>query len=70
MCENENMLFSSNKNNTIITICYGRKKEWKDINDAIIFFLDCYYSSEGNEKNRYEKILSKLFNGNTICSDE
>jgi hypothetical protein len=56
-------------NELIITICYDKKTIWYSRNEAISFFLNCYFSSEGSEKARYEKILKELIEGKNECKD-
>lgn len=38
--------------------------------DQIDFYAHCVKSSEGNDKKRYNKILSELINGCEWCSDQ
>lgn len=40
--------------------CYGQTKEYKTRQEAIAFFRECYYGSEGAEQARYSKILMDL----------
>ena len=56
-------------NELIITICYGKKTNWNSRNEAISFFLTCYFSSEGSERERYEKIIKQLIEGKSECKD-
>lgn len=56
-------------NELIITICYDKKTIWYSRNEAISFFLNCYFFSEGSEKARYEKILKELIEGKNECKD-
>lgn len=56
-------------NELIITICYDKKTIWNSRNEAISFFLNWYFSSEGSEKERYEKILKQLIDGKNECKD-
>ncbi len=54
---------------TIITICYGRERKWSSREEAIVFFKEGVYESDGAEKCRYANILVKLLDGLTVCSD-
>lgn len=53
----------------ITTICYGEKTIWNSRNEAISFFLTCYFSSEGSERERYEKIIKQLIDEKSECKD-
>ena len=55
---------------SVITICYGQKQEWKSRNEAMLFFLQGILECDGSEKERYETILTKLMLGSKECSDE
>lgn len=61
--KNENRVFS------VKTVCYKNERFWDDRNDAINFFQDCVYNSEGAEQNRYLTILSQLMTGAIIATD-
>lgn len=51
--------------------CYGQTKEYKTRQEAIAFFRECYYGSEGAEQARYSKILMDLmFTDKNEISDE
>ena len=54
----------------VITICYGKKREWENREDARAFFADGVLNSEGSEQRRYATILAKLEIGMYVCSDE
>lgn len=54
----------------ITTVCYGRTREWTSVEEALQFFLVCILSSDGSEKERYERIVVGLKSGKTMCSDE
>lgn len=56
-------------NEVIITICYGKKTIWNSRNEAIGFFITCCFSSEGSERERYEKIIKQLTEGKSECKD-
>lgn len=54
----------------VTTICYGKERKWESRLDAFHFFTNCYLNSEGNEQERYGKILYQLRTKNDICTDE
>lgn len=54
----------------IITICYGRRQEWRSRKEAEDFFMDGVFNSEGAEQARYLRIIQKLRDGNMIATDE
>lgn len=53
----------------ITTICYNKPQHWKNRKEAIQFFTEAVYATEGSEKERYNKILTELLTGKTICKD-
>lgn len=55
---------------TITTECYGRIKKWESREEAIAYFTEGVYHSEGSEQMRYLRILEQLTNGKTTCTDE
>lgn len=59
----------STKSTTVTTICYGKTETWKSRKEAIAFYTECFYCSEGSEHERYANILMDLQNGKTICRD-
>jgi len=59
-----------NKLDSVKTICYGKEELWDDRKDAINFFEEGIYASEGSERDRYCTIVSKLKAGYKECSDE
>ena len=58
------------KKGKVKTICYGKEKTWNEREEAISFFTEGIYNSEGAEQQRYIKILTDLKSGKSICSDE
>lgn len=54
----------------VVTICYGKKREWSSRNEAIAFYVDCMLHSEGAEQERYLEIYLDLMAGKTLCLDE
>ena len=52
------------------TICYGKVDEWENRNDAIKFFQECAFASDGSEKERYMKVLLGLISGFSVCTDD
>lgn len=54
----------------VVTICYGKKREWASRNEAIAFYVDCMLNSEGAEQERYLEIYIDLMAGKTLCLDE
>lgn len=49
----------------MVTItCYGKTKEYETREEVIAFFKDCYFCSEGAERERYAKILMELIFSN------
>ena len=54
----------------IKTLCYGKIKEFNSTKEAKDFYLDCYYSSEGSERERYSNILMGILDGQKIAYDD
>lgn len=54
----------------VVTICYGKRREWESRNEAIAFYVDCMLHSEGAEQERYLEIYIDLMAGKTLCLDE
>lgn len=52
------------------TVCYGEKRNWKTMDEALEFFLEGMMSSEGSERDRYATIYAKLKNGLLFATDE
>lgn len=51
--------------------CYGQNKEYKSQLEAVAFFKECYFGSEGAEQERYTRILMDLmFTDKNEISDE
>jgi hypothetical protein len=53
----------------VICKCYGKEQEFKNIEEAKAFFLECMMCSEGAERERYTEIYSQLEEGKTYCTD-
>lgn len=56
--------------NTVTTVCYGIKREWKNREEAQAFFNEGVMSSEGSERDRYINVLIRLHEGLDYCTDE
>lgn len=54
----------------VTCICYGQKQTFKSRSDAIRFFTECMFNSEGSERDRYCTIVEKLYRGEDMCSDD
>lgn len=65
----ENLQLLHESDNSVITICYNKKKKWSNRQDAIDFFYDGMMSTEGSESDRYKKIYSELISGEKLCTD-
>lgn len=48
---------------------YNKIKEFKDVETAKAFFLDCMRNSEGSEQSRYVQVYTQLLDGHTYCTD-
>lgn len=44
----------------VYTICYNTLDVWENKQDAIEFYTECFYNSEGCEHERYANILADL----------
>ena len=49
---------------------YNQVQEFKDIETAKAFFLDCMKNSEGAEQSRYVQVYTQLLDGHTYCTDD
>lgn len=49
--------------------CYG-ETETRERKDALDFYLDCMYNSEGAERDRYVNIYLGLMAGQKVVKDE
>lgn len=54
----------------IKVICYNKERTWEDRNEAIRFYRQCAFSSEGSEQRRYVNILSDLYANKDLCVDD
>ena len=59
-----------NPNRKVTTVCYGKKKEWDDREEAQAYFLEAMMNSDGAEHDRYSGIYIQLQNGLDYCTDE
>ena len=57
------------ENDPVTVTCYGKKKKTNRL-DAIAFYTDCAYCSEGAEFIRYAHILLDLYAGRKDPADE
>jgi hypothetical protein len=57
------------KNDKVVTVCYGERKEWNSREEARLFFLEGMITCEGAESERYARIYSKLISGLQVCTD-
>ena len=53
----------------VYTNCYGSLSVYKNKNDALKFYNECYLLSEGAERERYASILFALNNNESIAYD-
>lgn len=59
-----------NPKREVTTVCYGKKQEWKDREEASKYFLEVMMNSDGSEHDRYSGIYLQLQNGLDYCTDE
>ena len=59
-----------NPNRKVTTVCYGKKKEWEDREEAQAYFLEAMSTSDGAELDRYTGIYIQLIHGLDFCTDE
>ena len=59
-----------NPNRKVTTVCYGKKQEWDDREEAQAYFLEAMMNSDGAEHDRYSGIYIQLQNGLDYCTDE
>lgn len=59
----ENLQLLHESDNSVVTICYNKKKKRPNRQDAIEFFYDGMMSTEGSESDRYQKIYGELIFG-------
>lgn len=53
----------------IVIECYGKIQTFDTREKAVEFYTECFYGSEGAERDRYIRILSDLHEGRYHCSD-
>ena len=53
----------------IITITYGREREWDSRKEAMDFFWEGVLSCDGAERDRYLNVYNELKNGGFVCTD-
>ena len=56
------------KKDLVKIICYG-KEQIMERQEAIKFYLDCMYCSEGAERDRYVNIYLGLLDGEKVVRD-
>ena len=54
----------------VTTICYGKEDKWNDRWEAVDFFMEGVYASDGSDRDRYETILKRLLARERVCSDD
>ena len=59
-----------NPNRKVTTVCYGKKQDWDDREEAQAYFLEAMMNSDGAEHDRYSGIYIQLQNGLDYCTDE
>ena len=59
-----------NPNRKVTTVCYGKKQEWDDREEAQAYFLEAMMNSDGAQHDRYSGIYIQLQNGLDYCTDE
>ena len=59
-----------NPDRKVTTVCYGKKQEWDDREEAQAYFLEAMMSSDGAERDRYSGIYIQLIHGLSCCTDE
>ena len=59
-----------NPKRKVTTVCYGKKQEWSDREEAQAYFLEAMMNSDGSEHDRYSGIFIQLQNGLDYCTDE
>ena len=55
---------------TVKTVCYGEERIWDDRAEAVAYFMDAMFGSDGSERERYTNIYQKLLMGLEVCSDD
>lgn len=48
------------KDDKVTVICYGKEEIWDSRYEAIEFYTDAMYGSDGSERDRYVNILGDL----------
>lgn len=69
LCEGLMERMGMRDDDAVVTICYGKREEWKTRKEAKDFYLRAMMASEGSEHQRYATIYQKLSTGMTECSD-
>ena len=59
-----------NPDRKVTTVCYGKKQEWNDREEAQAYFLEAMMTSDGAEHDRYSGIYIQLIHGLSYCTDE
>ena len=58
-----------NPNRKVTTVCYGKKQEWDDREEAQAYFLEAMMNSDGAERERYSNVYFKIIRGFDYCTD-
>lgn len=54
----------------VVIICYNQAEEWESRKQAIAFYKECMFNSEGSEQERYVNIFQQLEEGQDLCIDD
>ena len=55
---------------TVKTVCYGQERVWDSRKEAVKFFAEASFETEGSEKDRYMQIFLELMEGKEVCTDQ
>ena len=58
------------KKDTVKTISLGQERKWESRDQAKMYYLQLAAFSEGDERQRYRNILTRLARGMKVCSDK
>ena len=56
-------------NDIVVTVTYGKTRQWETRKEAMDFFWDAILNSEGAERDRYITVYAQLKDGMAFCSD-
>lgn len=59
----------SEKQDSVIVICYGEREFWGSREEAIKFYYEGMLACEGAERDRYTNIYCQLIEGRDVCID-